>query len=341
MKRLLFTAVSLFLSVLCFSQSSGQYKVVDRIHLDGDKGWDYIAVDDSTNRLYVSHGDMVQVVDLNNGNKIIGTISGLNGVHGIAIAQEFNKGFITSGKDTSVVVFDLSTFGTLAKIKVSPGPDAIVYDKFSKKVFSFNGKSKSSTVIDAKTNAVVGTIDLPGKPEFCVADGLGKIYDNLEDKNMICVINTTTMKVENSWSIAPADGPSGLAIDTKTRRLFSVCDKTMVIVDADKGTILKTLPIGDRVDAAGFDYNLNRAYSSNGDGTLTVVQENAGDDFKVIDNVATEKGARTCCVNSKTHHIYLPDAKFNPAPAAAEGDKPKKPSIIPDSFIILDVAYSK
>jgi DNA-binding beta-propeller fold protein YncE len=342
MKKILFTAALLTLTFCGFAQTASQYKIANKIKLEGDMGWDYIAVDDDANRLYVSHGDRIHIVDLGNSNKVLATIDGLKGVHGIAIASEFNKGFISTGKDSGVTIFDLKTFAVLTKIKTTGGnPDAILYDSFSKKVFTFNGKSSNSTVIDAKTNAIVGTIDLPGKPEFAVSDGQGKIYDNLEDKNMICEIDASTMKVLNSWSIAPGDGPSGLAIDIKNRRLFSVCDKLMVIVDADNGKIIKTLPIGDRVDASAFDASLNRAYSSNGDGTLTVVQENSKDDFSVLENVTTQKSSRTCCVNSKTHHIYLPCAEFGPAPApTAEKPKPK-PTIIPGSFMVLDVEYVK
>ncbi|HXB12337.1 MAG TPA: YncE family protein [Bacteroidia bacterium] len=342
MKKILFASAFLALSIYGFAQTKSQYKIANKFHVDGDLGWDYIACDDSANRLYVSHGTMVQVLDLNNGGKVIGTIAGLNGVHGIAVASDLNKGFITSGKDSVVAVLDLTTFATIAKVKVTgAGPDAILYDKFTHKVFTFNGHSNNSTVIDAKTNAVIGTIDLPGKPEFAVADGNGKVYDNLEDKNMICVINATTMKVETTWSIAPGDGPSGLAIDTKNHRLFSVCDKLMVIVNADNGKIVTTLPIGDRVDATAFDVSLNRVYSSNGDATLTVVQEDGPDKFTVLENVATAKGARTCALNSKTHHVYLPSAEYG-APPAPTADKPKpKPPIKPNSFQILDVEYVK
>jgi DNA-binding beta-propeller fold protein YncE len=324
------------------AQTASQYKVINKIHLDGDLGWDYIAVDDSTNRLYVSHGNMVQVVDLNYDNKVIATITGLNGVHGIAIASEFNRGFITSGKDSSVLVFDLTTFATLKKFKVTgAGPDAILYDKFSHKVFTFNGRTNNSTVIDAKTNDIVGSVELPGKPEFAVADGKGKIYDNLEDTSMVCVINSTTMKVESSWPLAPGEGPSGLAIDVKTNRLFSVCDnKIMVVVDASTGKIITTVPTGDRTDAAGFDINLNRAYSSNGDGTLTVVQED-GTKFTVLENISTQKSARTCTVNSKTHHIYLPAAEFDPAPAATKDQPRPRPKVKPGTFTILDIALIK
>ena len=360
MKKIIFIALGLVFSTYSFAQNAtpskaailesdkdvksvSQYKVANKFHLDGDMGWDYVAVDESSNRLYVSHGNMVQVLDLKNGGKVIGTIGNLNGVHGIALADDLNKGFITSGRDSSVAIFDLKTLVTITKFKVTgAGPDAILYDKFSQRVFTFNGRTSNSTVIDAKTNAIVGTIELPGRPEFAVADGNGKIYDNLEDKSMICVINSTSMKVENTWSLAPGDGPSGLAIDVKSRRLFSVCDnKMMVIMNADNGKIITTVPIGEHPDAAGFDVSVDRAYSSNGDGTLTVVKEDAGDKFTLLENVTTQKGARTCAVNSITHHIYLPTAEFGAAPKPTP-DKPKpRPSIVPNSFQILDVELVK
>jgi DNA-binding beta-propeller fold protein YncE len=339
MKKILFTAAFLSLSILGFTQ---EYKIANKIHLDGDMGWDYIAVDDASNRLFVSHGNMVQVVDLNNGNKAVATINGMNGVHGIAIANDLGKGFISSGKDSSVVVFDLSTYAVITKFKVTgANPDAIVYDKSTQRVFTFNGKSSNSTVIDAKTNNIIGTISLPGKPEFCVADGKGKLYDNLEDKSMICEIDANTMKVENTWPLAPGDGPSGLAIDPASRRLYSVCDnKTMVVMNADNGKVVTTVAIGDGPDAVGFDSYTKTIYSSNSDGTLTVVQEVNPNEYKVVENVPTQKRARTCAVNSKTHHVYLPTAELKAAEKTA--DNPKgKPSIVPGSFTVLDVAPGK
>ncbi len=306
-------------------------------------GWDYLAADDSTDRLFVSHGNMVQVLDLKQNGKLIGTITNLNGVHGIALANDLNKGFISSGKDSTVVVFDLTSLTSSARIKVTgANPDAIVYDKFSGRVFTFNGRSNNSTVIDAKTNAIIGTIDLPGKPEFGLADGKGKIYDNLEDKSEICVINTTTMKVENTWPIAPGEEPSGLAIDKKNNLLFSVCDNNMMVVTSAKdGKMVAQIPIGSHPDAAGFDELLGRAYSSNGEGTLTVVQEESPVKFTVLANVPTEKGARTCTVSGKTHHIYLSRAQYGKPPAPSATHPRPRPAIMPGTFEVLDVAETK
>jgi YVTN family beta-propeller protein len=310
--------------------------------LDGDEGWDYISVDDASGRIYVSHGSMVQVVDESNGT-VLGTITGLMGVHGIAAAADLSKGFISSGRDSSVTIFDLKTFSVIDKISTTGrNPDAIQYDPFTRRVFTFNGGSSNSTVIDASTNAVIGTIPLDGKPEFSAADGKGKIYVNIEDKNTLNVINSTSMKVEQTWSVSPGEEPSGLALDNDNHRLFIVCsNKLMVIMDAENGKVITTLPIGDRVDGVGFDSVKKRAYSANGDGTLTVVQEADKNTFKVVENVGTQKGARTTAVDSKTHHIFLPTAEFDPPPEPTQDNPHPRPKIKPGTFVILDVAPVK
>lgn len=315
------------------------YKIANRIHVDSNGGWDYTTVDEQTNRLYVSHGTMVQVVDLNTA-KVIAIIPHTNGVHGIALAQDLNKGFISDGKDSSVTIFDLETNATIAKVQVTgQKPDAIVYDDVTQRVFTMNGKTNNATVIDAKTNKVIGTIALDGKPEFCVADGTGKLFVNLEDKSAIEVIDAKSMKVLKKWSIAPGESPSGLAMDKKNRRLFSVCDnKMMVVSDADKGTVVTTVAIGDGPDAAAFDPTQMRIYSSNGeDGTLTVISDSA-DTYKVLENVETQKRARTMALNTKTHHVYLPTSEFMPLhPVRANQPRPK-PTPKPNTFTVLDIA---
>jgi len=318
-----------------FAQSG--YKVVNQIHLEGDGGWDYLSVDEAAGRLYVSHSSMALVVDLKTG-KQIGKIDGTNGIHGIAVASSLNKGFTSNGRDSSVTVFNLKTLEITGKIKVTgKNPDAILYDAFSGKLFTFNGGSSSATVIDAKTNKVIGTIQLDGKPEFPASDGKGKIFVNIEDKSEISVINANTLKVEKTWSIAPGEEPSGLALDNETHRLFSVCgNKLMVVSDAEAGKVVTTLPIGDRCDGVAFDPALKRAYSSNGDGTITVVQEENKDSFKVIENIVSQKGARTIAVDKTTHHLYLSTAEFEAAP---EGTR--RPPMKPGSFMVLDIAPVK
>jgi len=322
--------------------TKSEYTLVNKIHLPGDGGWDYLSVDETAGRLFVSHGTVVQVVDLKT-SQLAGTISETPGVHGIAIAQDLNKAFISVGRNASVKVVDLKTLASIADVKVTgENPDAIMYDQFSKKVFVFNGRSSNATVLDATTNTVVGTIALEGKPEFPVSDGKGNIYVNIEDKSLITVIDAGSLKVLKSWPIAPGEEASGLALDNETHRLFAVCgNKLMVVVDAIDGHVVVSLPIGNGCDGVKFDRGMKRAISSNGDGTMTVVQEIDKDNFKVLENITTMAGARTLAIDTRTHHIYAPTAEFNPAPdATADNPRPRR-SPKPDSFNILDIAPVK
>jgi len=278
-KTILLMVIIAGLSSFCFAQKS-VCKIVNRFPLEGSGRWDYITVDSETNTAYESHGNIVQVVNLQNGT-VLGTVSDLSGVHGITIAKEFNKGFITNGSNSTVTVFDLMTFKTLETVKVTgQNPDAIIYDPFSKLVFTMNGRTNDATVIDAKTNEVKATIKLSGKPEFPQTDSKGKIYVNIEDKSEIQVIDTKSLKVINQWSIAPGDGPSGLAYDAENQILFSVCsNKMMVISDAKTGKVITHLPIGSGCDGVAFDPTLKMAFSSNGEGTIKVVKEVSKDKF--------------------------------------------------------------
>lgn len=319
--------------------AAAQYQIAHSFPVAGDGSWDYIAADEASARLFISHGTIVQVVDEKTG-KLLGTIPDTKGVHGIAIAADLNKGFVSNGKDNSITVFDLKTLAVLAKVAVTgTNPDAIVYDPCSQQVFTFNGKSANATVLDARNNQVVDTVPMAGKPEFAVVDGKGKLFVNIEDKSLLCRIDTRTRKVEQTWPIAPGEEPSGLAMDVAGQRLFSVCgNKLMVIVEAQSGKVVSSLPIGDRVDGVAFDPGLKRAYSSNGDGTLTVVKCTGPDQYAVLETVPTQKGARTVVVDAQTHHVFLPTAAFGPAPApTAQSPKPR-PAIKPGSFVILDVA---
>jgi YVTN family beta-propeller protein len=285
---------------------------------------------------------MVQVVDTKTG-KLAGTIPNTKGVHGVALAPEFNKGFISNGGDSSVTVFNLQTLDVITNVKVTgQNPDAILYDPYSKLVFTFNGRSSDATVLDAKTDTVVATIALEGKPEFAVTDNNGKIYVNIEDKNIVSVIYVKELKVGNNWSIKPGEEASGLDFDNKTHRLFAVCrNKMMVVLNAENGQLITTLSIGEHCDGVKFDSGNRRAYSSNGDGTLTVVQEEDNDKYSVLENVTTQMGARTLAVDSKTHHVFLSTAEFGPAPeATTENPRPRK-SILPGTFVVLEVAPIK
>jgi YVTN family beta-propeller protein len=343
MKKPLVFFFSLFFLMTGFNlygqQASAKYSIVKRIPLPGTGGWDYLSVDEAGSRLFVSHSTVVLVVDLKTG-QLAGTINDTPGVHGIALAEEHNKAFISVGRNASVKVINFKTLEVIADVKITgQNPDAIMYEPFSKKVYVFNGGSSNATVIDAITNEVVATIPLEGKPEFPVSDGKGKVYVNIEDKSLISVIDVKTMKVEKSWPIAPGEEASGLALDNETHRLFTVCsNKLMVVVDAVDGHVVTNLPIGDGCDGVKFDPTLKRAYSSNGDGTMTIVQELDKDSFKVIGNLPTMKGSRTLAVDTRTHHIYLPGAEFNPAPEATADNPRPRPGMKPDSFLVLDVA---
>lgn len=329
---LLFTGM-VVMTCLTLSEAQAQkseYKVAKTIKLTGDGGWDYLSVDEVNQKLFVSHSTQVNVVDLKTSAEIA-VIPETNGVHGIAIANDLNKAFISCGRDSSVSVVDLSSFKLLAKINgTGKNPDAILYDPFSKKVFTFNGRSSNSTVIDAVTMKVIGNIPLSGKPEFSQTDGKGKIYVNIEDKSSLSVINAVTLKVENTWSIAPGEEPSGLALDNVNHRLFSVCgNKMMTISDAIAGKVITTVPIGDGCDGVAFDPVTKRIYSSNGEGTMTVVQQVSADEYKVLENFPTQQGARTITVNKTTHHIYLSTAELVPG----AGRRQSKPN----TFSVLDI----
>lgn len=311
------------------------YKIVQKIHLEGDGFWDYLNADDGTGMLYVSHGKMVHVVDMKTG-KNVSTITDVNGVHGIAIAREFNKGFISNGPDSNVTVFNLKDYSIVEKIPVTgKNPDAIIFEPFSKTIITWNGRSSNATVIDAKTDKVIETIKLPGKPEAAVSDGKGKVFVNIEDKSEVCMINVKTWKVEQTWPISPGEEPSGLALDNENHRLFSATDKLMVVLDAETGKVITTLPTGGRVDGAAFDPGLKRAYSSCGEGELTVVQEESPASFKVLANVPTQTGARTISVSAKTHRIYLPTAEFGPAPEKTADNPRPRPALKPGTFTVL------
>lgn len=339
MKKTIFV---ISLTVLMISGSSlyaqSNYKVVNKIHVPGDGGWDYLSVDQGNGRIFVSHATIAQAIDIKTG-QLAGTIPNTEGIHGIAIASDLNKGFTSNGRDSSVTVFNLKTLEVIKKIKVSgQNPDAILYDSFTKRIFTGNGRSASFSVIDAVNNKEIGVIPLEGKPEAIVTDGKGKIFVNIEDKNLINVVDAGAMKVITHWPINPGEEPSGLALDNQTHLLFSVCsNKLMVVVDALTGKVITTLPIGEGCDGAAFDPMYKRAYSSNGDGTMTVVQEGSGNSFKVLENVTTQRGARTITLDKTSHHIYMTTAEYESAPS--EGNR--RPPIKPGSFVILDIETVK
>ncbi len=272
---LLGTGVTLVTLMMVTSVWAAGYHVIQTYKLGGDGGWDYLTFDKASNRLFISRSTHVIVMDADSG-KVVGDIPDTPGVHGIALAPEFGRGFVSNGRDNSVTVFDLSNLKALSKIKVGENPDAILYDPASKRVFTFNGKSHDVTAIDAAKGAVVGTIKVDGKPEFAASDEKGEIFVNIEDKSELMALDPNKLQVRARWPLAPCEEPSGLAIDRKNRRLFSGCgNKMMSVVDADSGKLVTTLPIGDGVDANAFDPETGLAFASCGEGVLTVVHEDS------------------------------------------------------------------
>ncbi len=339
MKKFILSSIILSLFGIQHSTAQSAYHIANTFSLEGDGGWDYLNVDDETGILYVSHGNMVQVIDTKDG-KVLGTIKDLKGAHGIALAENMNHGYITNGRDSSVTVFDMKTFEKLRTLEnVGQNPDAILFDVYTQRIFIFNGRSNNVSVYDVSVDKFITKIQLDGKPEFAVNDDKGNIFVNIEDLSMVCHINGSTMKVEKKWKLKEGKEPSGLAIDKENHRLFSVCDnKLMVISDYEKGFVIASVPIGENPDGAGFDAELKRAYSSNGDGTLTVVQETDANTFKVLENVKTQKGARIMTVSAKTHHIYLPTAERGEKPSPTRENPNPRPEVKPNTFVVLDVA---
>jgi len=327
-----------FTIAAALAATAQDYKVTGKIDIGGPASfWDYLTSDPGAHRLYVSNGTRVVVVDTGEG-KVIGEVPDTQGVHGIALAQHLGKGFISCGRANKVVVFDLKTLKATGEVATGKNPDAIAYEPVSGRVFTFNGASKDSTAFDAATGAVAGTIPMGGKPEFAQIDGKGMIYVNNEDTSEIMEVDAKGLKVARKWSLAPCESPSGLAIDTKHVRLFSVCEnRLMAISDIKAGKVLTTLPIGEGADGVAFDPGTGAAFSSNGEGTLTVVREVKGT-YKVIQTVTTERGARTVAVDTATHRVYTPTAAFGPAPAPTGQNKRPRPPMLPDTFHVVIVA---
>jgi DNA-binding beta-propeller fold protein YncE len=308
------------------------YVVTQTIPLPGDEGWDYVFVDSAARRAYISHGARVLVMDLDS-SKIVGTIENTAGVHGIAIAPDLGHGFVSDGRANTITIFDTRTLKTIGTANAGTNPDAIIFDPASKRVFAMNGRSGDVTALDAATGNVVGTMPIGGKLEFAAADGKGNVFVNVEDKSEIVEFDANGLKVLHHYPLAPCEEPSGLAMDVANRRLFVGCrNKMMAVVDADSGKIIATPAIGEGVDATAFDPSAGYAFSSNDEGTLTVVKENSPSDFAVIDTVQTKKSARTMGLDLKTHTVYLPAAEFEPAAPGERRGKMK-----PGSFILVVV----
>lgn len=314
---------------------SQSYHVTHTYTLGGDGGWDYLSLDTVGHRLFVARQDRVMVLDPVSG-KLQAEIPGLNRAHGIAFDYAGGKGFATSGGDSSVVIFDLKTLRVTGRTIAAPDADAVLFDPATKRIFTFNGDSRSASVIDAASGNKVGTIDLGGGPEFAVSAGDGKLYVNLEDSSAIVEIDAAAMKVLRRWPLAPCQSPSGLAIDRAHHRLFSGChNKVMAISDAQAGKVITTVPIGEGVDANRFDPGTQLAFASTGDGTITVVHEDGPDTYSVVANVATKRGARTMEVDLASHVVYTVSADFGPPPAPTPERPRPRPSIVPGTFALL------
>jgi DNA-binding beta-propeller fold protein YncE len=322
--------------------AEGPYHFLKEIAVGGEGGWDYLSIDEAARRLYVSHATKVVVIDLDK-DQVVGEIADTPGVHGFASAPELQRGFSSNGREAKASIVDLKTLKTLSKVDTGENPDAILYDPGQQEVYTFNGRAQSATVFEAKTGKVVATILLPGKPEFAAADPqAGRVYDNIEDKSEVIAIETKTHQVTNTWAIAPGEEASGMAIDLMHHRLFLGCsNKLMVMMDSSTGKVVGTVPIGDRVDANAFDPGTQFAFSSNGDGTVTVAREDSPDKITVVQTLVTERGARTMALDPKTHRIYLASAKYEPEPTLVPGTARQRPKIIPGSFKILVYGMEK
>lgn len=328
MKKSFLSLASLLILLLATSRlSAQQYKFDKKIPLPGDGGYDYLFIDEANNHLFVSHGTTVNVIDLAT-EKPIGSIDGMKGVHGIAVVNDLNKGFITDGKADAVVAFDLTTFKTIATIPLSSkDADAIIYDPASKKILSFNGDGKSISVVDPVAMKEIKTVNLGGGPEFAASDGNGLVYNNIEDLNAMKVIDTKTWTVKTTWPLAPCGGPTGLALDAANGRLFSGCrgNKGLSVVDAKTGKVITTLPIGAGVDAVVYDAADKLIFVSNGDATTTIIKQESADKYSVIQTLATAPRAKTMALDKKTKKIYLSAPEFQPGTR----------NIVPGTFAVL------
>jgi DNA-binding beta-propeller fold protein YncE len=314
------------------------YGLQMRFAAGGEGGWDYLVADSASKRLYVTRGTRVLVLDLESGRPA-GEIPDTPGVHGVALAPELKRGFTSNGRAGTVTAFDLATLGKKAEIRVTgENPDAILYEPVTKKVFTFNGRSANVTAMDAASGEIAGTIAVGGKPEFAVSDASGRIYVNIEDKAEIAVIDAKTLAVEKRWPLRGCTNPTGLALDARNGRLYAGCgNRVAAVVSTADGTLLATVPTGGRTDGVAFDPGTGLAFVSNGEGTLTVVGESSPGVFSALQSVETQRGARTVALDPRTHRLYLPTARFGPAPSPTPENPRPRPSIVPGSFEILVV----
>jgi len=316
------------------SKSPSGYHLVKTVHIGGEGGWDYLTVDEAARRLYVTHASRVHVLDADTLD-ILGEIP-TEGAHGVAIAKAFGRGFASNGQTGTVTIFDLMTLKVLGQIPVGQNPDSILYDQFSKKVFTFNGRSQDSSVVDVATGKVLATIPLGGKVEFSRSDGKGRVYVNNEDLSEVDVIDSRALTLIARFPLGQGQNPTGLAFDPVNRRLFSTCrNKFMIVTDADDGRILASLAIGTGSDGCAYDAETGYAFSSNGEGTLTVVRKETPDVYVVFDTIPTRRAGRTMTIDPLTHAVYIPTADQGPAPAPTAEQPRPRPPIIPDTFVLM------
>ncbi len=313
-------------AVSVFSQNNSFHQAAV-FKIGGTGGWDYLAVNGE--KLYVSHGTQVNILNKQSGDSI-SYIPNTTGVHGIAFIPSLNKGYTSNGRLNNVTVFDLSSNKVISQIATGQNPDAIMYDDFTKRIITCNGRSNDLSIIDPATEKVVATIPVGGKPETAVSNGSGSLFVNIEDKNEIVQVNLSAGTVTNRWKLGDADGPTGLAYDQATQRLFSGCDKTLVVLDAQSGKIVKTVAIGDGCDGVAFDKDSKTILTSNGEGTMTVIKEESADKYTTVATIPTKKGARTIALDEATHTVYLPTAEFETT-ATTGGRPPVKPG----TFMVL------
>jgi len=329
---------AVFATTIAPARQSSGYHVVRRYPLGGDGGWDYLLLDPLSRRLYVSRGTHVVVIDADSGVPR-GEIANTPGVHGVAVAADLGRGATSNGRDQAVTIFDLQSLKPLGRVRTTGGnPDAIVYEPATHRVFTFNGTGQNATAIDLMAGAVAGTVALGGKPEFAVAPGDGRIYVNIENTAELAVLDARRLAVAARWPLAPCEEPTGLSLDAAHARLFVGCsNRLMVVVDPGSGRVVAKLPIGGGVDGTAFDPGTGLAFSSNGDGTLTVVREVSPDSFAVVDTVPTQRGARTLALDPRTHAVFLATADYGPAPAPTPEQPRPRPVVVPGTFVILVV----